>query len=248
MVIRTPKAVELRKNLARFGDAKLGEENVTLPSKDWIPMEHPDDQLVDAGDDPTLQTTLANFILKQQESQLLRESALEIDDDASSAPTASAEAKPGVYVAPGSKAGGTAAIMGAAQGGQDADNTIRVSNLTKAVTEDDLRDLFEPFGRIFRVSLPKTERVEGGRTIKEPKGYAYIAFTRREDAERAMERLQGHGYDHLILKLEWAKPVTRDPNAPPGGGMDSRFVSGYGKQLAQDTKEKVVFNHSAGRG
>ena len=63
-----------RRNLPRFGDAKAGEENVTLVSKDLIFMEHPDDVLTEDVDDPTLAKTLANFILKQQESKLARDS------------------------------------------------------------------------------------------------------------------------------------------------------------------------------
>ena len=53
----------------------------------------------------------------------------------------------------------------------------------------------------------------------------------------AMEKLQGFGYDHLILKLEWARPNT--PKDPATSGNEYR--SGYGKALAQDTKEKVSF-------
>ena len=34
-------------------------------------------------------------------------------------------------------------------------------------------------------------RTEGGRTIKEPRGFAYIAFVNKHEAEMAMERLQG---------------------------------------------------------
>ena len=54
-----------------------------------------------------------------------------------------------------------------------------------------------------------------------------------------MEALQGYGYDHLILKIEWAKPSTK----PDGdaGSQGTQFRSGYGKALAQDTTEKVSY-------
>jgi hypothetical protein len=249
MKLRIPKRVQTRKNLPRFGEAKVGEENVTLSSKDWIAMEHPDDQLIEGGDDPSLQSTLANFILKQQETKILRESDVDgimFDENGDLIRNQDDDGKgdtSGKYVAPGSKGG--ASTLENAFKDKEAENTIRVSNLTKSVTEDDLRDLFEPFGRIFRISLPRTERTEGGKTFKEPRGFAYIAYHRKEDAEKAIERLQGYGYDHLILKLEWAKATSKEGGGggpPGGGGMDARFVSGYGKQLAQDTKEKVVYN------
>ena len=121
-----------------------------------------------------------------------------------------------------------------------------MSNLTKAVTEDDLRDLFDRFGRILRISLPKIEEWDEveRQTVKVPRGFAYIAFARHDDAERAIETLQGYGYDHLILKLEWAKPTK--PDGGGGGGMNPSFMSGYGTRLAQDTTEKVTY-HSHGR-
>lgn len=38
------------------------------------------------------------------------------------------------------------------------------------------------------------------------RGFAFVSFFQKSDAESAMQALQGYGYDHLILKLEWAKP------------------------------------------
>ena len=69
------------------------------------------------------------------------------------------------------------------------------------------------------------------------RGFAFVTFVSKDDAARAMDALQGFGCDHLILKLEWAKPNTpKDP-----GASGTEFRSGYGKALAQDTKEKVSF-------
>ena len=36
-------------------------------------------------------------------------------------------------------------------------------------------------------------------------GFAFINFHRREDAAKAIAGVSGFGYDHLILKVEWAK-------------------------------------------
>jgi hypothetical protein len=237
--IRVPLRVESRRNLPRFGDAKIGEENVTLPSRDFVSIEHPDDATNDDADDPTLAKTLANFISKQQERGMARDYDLDnVFDEVERPGDGDSAPKTDRYVAPSARSG---AVVGSGGdfgfGNKDKDgteNTLRVSNLTKAVTEDDLRDLFERFGRIHRVSLPRIER-DG---IKEPRGFAYIAFARHEDAEKALEQLQGHGYDHLIFKLEWAKQGKTDGGAPDNS---RNFMSGYGKQLVQDTKEKVYY-------
>lgn len=240
---RVPLRVFDRKSLPRFGDAKVGEENVTLPSRDFVSIEHPDDQMNEDTDDPTLAKTLANFISKQQERNIIRDNDMgDLMDDMDGRDNyevgggdgaRSSSGGPQRYVAPGSRntaGGGTSMDAGKERDGTE--NTLRVSNLTKAVTEDDLRDLFERFGRIHRISLPRIER-DG---VKEPRGFAYIAYARREDAEVALERLQGYGYDHLIIKLEWAKPTVGG-----GGGNESQFRSGYGKALVQDTTDKVLF-------
>ena len=47
----------------------------------------------------------------------------------------------------------------------------------------------------------------------------------------------------MILKIEWAKPSAPKPDAGGGGegGLSSGYTSGYGKALAQDTKERVSY-------
>jgi RNA recognition motif-containing protein len=221
--IKVPLRVESRRNLPRFGIAKSTDENVTTATRDFILMEHPADQL-NEGDEVTrnVQAFRAEYKIS------------DFDEESAGKEEEVAESKPGVYVPPSKKSGAGVSMSSDRDG---TENTLRVSNLTKAVTEEDLRDLFERFGRIHRISLPRVEE----KGVKVPRGFAYIAFARREDAETAMNRLQGYGYDHLIIKIEWAKPGT-GMGGGGGGGMGSSYVSGYGKQLAQDTTEKVFFS------
>ncbi len=248
---KIPTRVLGRKNLPKFGEAQEGETNVTIPSRDFVFIEHPDDA-ANEEDDPALGNTLANFIQKQQERMLVRQHDAEglmnaEDGKLGEAEPASDKPSTGKYVPPSQRGGASSAgaSMAGGRGGgggggvQDNENTIRVSNLTKAVTEDDLRELFERFGRIFRISLPRVDRKdEYGNMVKECKGFAYVAYYDRSHAERALEALNGYGYDHLILKLEWAKPPSKD--APPGGGS-RQHMSGYGQKLAQDTTEHVLY-------
>lgn len=117
---------------------------------------------------------------------------------------------------------------------EDRDHaTLRVTNISEDTKEQDLQALFSPYGRIARIYLAKD------RDTLISRGFAFISYHNRDDAARAMQALQGHGYDHLILKIEWAKPSTRDPSTD--GGLSGGYTSGYGKALAQDTKERVSY-------
>lgn len=88
--------------------------------------------------------------------------------------------------------------------GRDDTATVRVTNLSEETKEQDLRDLFGHFGPIHRVYLAKDK------TMQRSKGFAFINYYKRSDAKNAIDALDGHGYDHLILKVEWAKPSGRE--------------------------------------
>lgn len=128
---------------------------------------------------------------------------------------------PGKYVAPRG-----AMSSGGGGGREEEQNTLRVTNISEDTNEDDLRDLFSPFGRIQRVYLAKD------RETQQSRGFAYISFAYRDHAEKAMEKLSGFGYDHLILKVEWAKPSTKD-DIGSQSVMKAGIVSGYGGALPQ---------------
>ncbi|OQO02607.1 Eukaryotic translation initiation factor 3 subunit G [Cryoendolithus antarcticus] len=77
--------------------------------------------------------------------------------------------------------------------------TLRVTNVSELAEEQDLRDMFERHGRVTRVFLAKDR--ETGRA----KGFAFVSYADRADAARACERMDGYGFGHLILRVEFAK-------------------------------------------
>ena len=79
---------------------------------------------------------------------------------------------------------------------------VRVSNLSEDVKDSDLRELFRRFGAIQRIYLAKD------RDTRASRGFAFINFFDRGDAQRAIDKLDGHGYDHLILSVGWANPAA----------------------------------------
>ena len=82
------------------------------------------------------------------------------------------------------------------------DSTIRVTNLSEDTIEDDLHNIFGSFGSIQRVFLAK-DKITGA-----AKGFAFITYVSRHDAEKAINKMNGYGLNHLIIQVEWSKPST----------------------------------------
>lgn len=68
--------------------------------------------------------------------------------------------------------------------------------------EQDLREMFDRWGRVTRVFLAKDR--ETGRA----KGFAFVSFADRDDAAKACVKMDGWGYNNLILRVEFAKKTT----------------------------------------
>jgi len=80
---------------------------------------------------------------------------------------------------------------------------LRVTNLSDETTEQDLREMFGQYGTVTRVYLVRDKEHNISR------GFAFVTFSNRRDAEIAMNKLNGKGWDHLILNIEWARPSNK---------------------------------------
>lgn len=102
--------------------------------------------------------------------------------------------------------GGGASAAGDRMGGgkyeRDDLATLRVTNVSEMAEEQELRDMFERFGRVTRVFLAKD------RETGLAKGFAFISFQERTDAAKACEKMDGYGFKHLILRVEFAKKAN----------------------------------------
>ena len=120
--------------------------------------------------------------------------------------------KTGGYVPPSMRAGASAsAATGDSMRRPRDENSVRVTNLSEDTREADLQELFRPFGALSRVY------VAVNRDTGESRGFAFVNFVHRDDAQRAINKLNGYGYDNLILRVEWAGP--REEEAPRKGGQ-----------------------------
>jgi len=137
----------------------------------------------------------------------LKDSLSNVDRDnnepAAPGPAAPEQSAAGNKYVPPSKRGADGRI-GDTMPDRRRDDTaaIRVSNLSENVQESDLQALFKPFGAIARIFLAKDK------VTNQCKGFAFVNYYKKEDAMKAISYLNGYGYDHLILSVEWAKPST----------------------------------------
>jgi cold-inducible RNA-binding protein len=89
---------------------------------------------------------------------------------------------------------------------------IFVGNLPFSATEDTVRGLFEPFGAIDRVSII-TDR-ETGRS----RGFAFVEMPNDDEANKAIEALNGTSYSGRNLNVNEARPKGERSFGGGGGG------------------------------
>ncbi|KAM0750256.1 eukaryotic translation initiation factor 3 [Meredithblackwellia eburnea MCA 4105] len=111
----------------------------------------------------------------------------------------------GKYVPPSMRAGAKGSA-GESMHSRNRDDlpTLRVTNLSEDAQEGDLWELFERFGKINRIYVGKDQ--ETGLC----KGFAFVSFESKTEAERAMSKIHGLPYDHLILSCAWSVPKSQE--------------------------------------
>ncbi|KAK6231361.1 hypothetical protein QUC31_011353 [Theobroma cacao] len=111
----------------------------------------------------------------------------------------SSKANSSTYVPPGMRDGAKKGI-GTDVRRRNEEYTVRVSNLSRYAQESDVHELFGLFGQIADVYVPRDHKPNLNR------GFAFVNFVNKEDAQRAINKLDGYGYDNLILNVEWSLP------------------------------------------
>ena len=97
---------------------------------------------------------------------------------------------------------------------------IFVGNLSFNTGEDELRQLFEAYGQVDRVSI-MTDR-ETGRS----RGFGFVEMANEEEGEKAIAALNGQQVGGLKLNVNEARPKS---DRPSGGGGRDRGGSGGGR-------------------
>jgi len=92
---------------------------------------------------------------------------------------------------------------------------IYVGNLDFKVTEDELRQAFSAYGQVDNVTLLKD------RDTGQPRGFGFVEMANDEEAEKAINGMNGYQLGSRALSVNEARPKT-------GGGGGGGFNRGGG--------------------
>ncbi|MCU0526594.1 MAG: RNA-binding protein [Elainella sp. Prado103] len=98
--------------------------------------------------------------------------------------------------------------------------SIYVGNLSYSVTQEDLTQVFEEYGKVKSVTLP-TDR-ETGRL----RGFAFIELDTTTGEDAAIEALDGAEWMGRDLRVSKARPKEERPRSSFGGGGRDSFSRG----------------------
>ncbi|KAL5717260.1 hypothetical protein ACHQM5_010299 [Ranunculus cassubicifolius] len=212
------KAIE-RRSWGKFGDAATQDHGsrLTMVSTEEIYLERPrapgtKAEDVKAGGDPLSQLGKGGAVLmvcrtcgkkgdhwtsKCPYKDLAQPPESFSDKPATDAAAPSGPSK-GAYIPPSQRQG--AEQRGSEMRRRNDENSVRVTNLSEDTREPDLQDLFSTFGPVSRVYIAYDQKTGMSR------GFGFVNFVHKSDAEKAIAKLNGYGYDNLILRVEWAAP------------------------------------------
>lgn len=89
---------------------------------------------------------------------------------------------------------------------------IFVGNLSRDVTEEDLREAFSAFGQVSKVTILK-DKFSG-----EPRGFGFVEMPAKAEAQAAINGMNQKDLKGRALNVNEARPKTERPGGGGGGG------------------------------
>jgi len=87
---------------------------------------------------------------------------------------------------------------------------IYVGNLSGEISEEDLREAFEAFGKVASVTIIK-DKVSG-----ESRGFGFVEMPAKAEAQSAITGLEGKELKGRTLKVNEARPRSESPRGGRG--------------------------------
>jgi RNA recognition motif-containing protein len=101
---------------------------------------------------------------------------------------------------------------------------IYVGNLSREVTDEELRKAFEAFGQVTSVNIIK-DRFSG-----ESRGFGFIEMATKSEAQAAITGLNGTSMGDRTLTVSEARPRAEGGRRPFGGGGGGGGFGGGGRR------------------
>src|SRR5262245_44427313 len=101
-------------------------------------------------------------------------------------------------------------------------NKLFVGNLSFNTTENDLQDTFAAHGNVVETNL-MMDKMSG-----RPRGFAFVTMSTPEEAQKAIEALNGASLDGRALTVNIARPREERPGGGGGGGGRRSYGGGGG--------------------
>ncbi len=99
-----------------------------------------------------------------------------------------------------------------------------VGNLSYNTTENDLQDAFAAHGTVLEANL-MMDRATG-----RPRGFGFVTMSTPEEAQKAIDALNGKQLDGRALTVNVARPREERPAGGGGGGGPRRDFRGGGRR------------------
>jgi len=100
---------------------------------------------------------------------------------------------------------------------------IFVGNLSRDVTEEDLRQAFSAYGKVDKVSVLK-DKFSG-----EPRGFGFVEMESKAEAQAAINGMNQKDLKGRALNVNEARPKTERAGGGGGGGGGGRGGWGGGR-------------------
>ena len=97
-----------------------------------------------------------------------------------------------------------------------------VGNLSFKTTENELQDAFAAHGTVLETNL-MMDRATG-----RPRGFGFVTMSSPEEAQKAIDALNGKDLDGRALTVNVAKPREERPGGGGGGGGCREYGGGGG--------------------
>ena len=99
-------------------------------------------------------------------------------------------------------------------------NKLFVGNLSFNTTENDLQDMFAAHGTVTEANL-MMDRATG-----RPRGFGFVTMGTPEEAQAAVEALNGKSVDGRALTVNLARPREERSGGGGGGGQRGQYSGG----------------------